>query len=247
MTAGRLNPVFVFVCGGVLLLVPHSARAYVLGPSAPGNWGGAGATVTYSFMATGVNYDEGGGPATFSALGDFMPAGWLAEIVRALDAWAAVAGITFVQVADAGEDYNAAQTSGDIRIGGHAFDGPNGTLAHAYYPPVNGVSAAGDMHFDTAETWVVGFPGPGFDIFQVAAHEIGHSIGLDHTAVANSLMNPFYTEAFSGSQADDIAGALALYGAAAVAAPEPLTAMLALISLGSLGMVIRARGASCYA
>lgn len=229
------------------MLAPQSARAYVLGPTAPGNWGGAGATVTYSFMATGVNYDEGGGPATFSYLNDFMPAGWLAEIVRALDAWAAVAGITFVQVADLGEDYNAAQTSGDIRIGGHVMDGANGTLAHAYYPPVNGVSAAGDMHFDTAETWVVGFPGPGFDIFQVAAHEIGHSIGLAHTLVPNSLMNAAYSESFSGPQADDIAGAQFLFGAAGAAAPEPLTAMMALISLSTLGMVIRARGVSCCA
>ena len=236
---------FTAACGGWSKIgIP--AQAFVLGPTAPGNWGGAGATVTYSFMATGVNYDEGGGPATFDALGDFMPGGWMAEIVRAFDAWSAAADISFVEVADVGEDFDAAQLSGDIRIGGHVMDGAGGTLAHAFYPPANGVSAAGDLHFDNADTWVIGFPGPGFDIFQVAAHEIGHSIGLAHTAVPNSLMNAFYSEAFSGPQADDIAGAQFLFGAAGgAAAPEPLTAMMALISLSTLGMIIRRRGVPC--
>lgn len=236
---------FTAACGGWSKIgIP--ARAFVLGPTAPGNWGGAGATVTYSFMATGVNYDEGGGPATFDALGDFMPGVWMAEIVRAFDAWSAAADISFVEVADLGEDFDAAQLSGDIRIGGHVMDGAGGTLAHAFYPPANGVSAAGDLHFDNADTWVIGFPGPGFDIFQVAAHEIGHSIGLAHTAVPNSLMNAFYSEAFSGPQADDIAGAQFLFGAAGgAAAPEPLTAMMALISLSTLGMIIRRRGVPC--
>lgn len=246
MIAKQLHPISVSVWACVLMLASAPVHAYVLGPSVPGNWGGPGATVTYSFMATGVNYNEGGGPGTFDAAGDFMPGGWQAEIVRAFDAWSAAANITFVQVADMGEDYDAAQTSGDIRIGGEPIDGAGGVLAHAFYPPANGVSAAGDLHFDNAETWVVGFPGPGFDIFQVSAHEIGHSIGLAHTAVPNSLMNPIYTEAFAGPQADDIAGAQFLFGAAAAAAaPEPLTVMMALISLSTLRVIVRRRGLPC--
>jgi hypothetical protein len=143
---------------------------------------------------------------SITALSGFMPVGFLGEIQRALNAWSAVANIIFTQVSDNGSAFNSAGGSkGDIRFGGYAFDGPNGTLAHGFFPPANRVTAAGDIHFDTQDTWVIGFPGPGFDIFQAAAHEIGHAIELDHTLVANSLMNPIYTEAFSGPQADDIA------------------------------------------
>lgn len=195
----------------------QSANAFVLLPNVPGKWGsptmGTGATVTWSLMGTGVAINEGV-PELSTALSAFMPAGFKTQLINAFNAWSAVADITFVEVADGGEAFNAPGTSGDIRIGGHALDGAGGTLAHGYAPPANGLTAAGDIHFDTADTWKIGFGGVGFDIFQVAAHEIGHAIGLDHTGVANSLLNPFYTEAFTGLQADDIAGAQFLYGTA---------------------------------
>jgi hypothetical protein len=161
--------------------------------------------------------------------------------VAAFAAWSAVADITFVEVADSGHAFNAAGASGDIRIAGTNLGGPGGTLAHGYFPPANGVSAAGDIHFDTNETWKIGFGGPGFDIFQVAAHEIGHAIGLSHTGVANSLMNPFYTEAFSGPQADDIAGAKFIYGETTNPVPVPATAILFPIGLAGIGLIGRRR------
>ena len=114
------------------------------------------------------------------------------------------------------------------------MDGAGGTLAHGYYPPANGLTAAGDIHFDIGDTWKLGFGGGGFDIFQVAAHEIGHAIGLDHTAVPASLMNPFYTEVFAGPQADDIAGAVFIYGAA-VSTPEGGSTLLL---FGIIGMAL---------
>lgn len=238
----------------LILLLAAPAQAYVLGPTTPGDWGSGGGpvTITYSFMATGVAYDEtpSGGSGTISALSDFMPGGWKAQIEAALNAWSSIsANLTFTEVADLGEDFNAAQLSGDIRFGGHAFDGANGTLAHGYYPPNNGVSAAGDIHFDTAETWKIGFGGGGFDIFQVAAHEIGHALGFAHTAVPNSLMNPSYTEAFSGPQADEVAAVQWVYeamgsGPSAGGAPEPTTGALGFIVLGTIGIRVRLRRAA---
>ncbi len=198
--------------------------------------GNPGGTVTWSLMGTGVNLNpiDSGGPST--ALSAFMPAGFKTEIESAFDAWSSVADITFSEVADNGENFGVFGGSGDIRIGGHVFDGAGGILAHGYYPPNNSLSGAGDIHFDENDQWKIGFGGSGFDIFTVMAHEIGHAIGLDHDTEFLALMNPFYSEAFSGLRADDIAGAQAIYGSAPVAAvPEPST--VALLGIGILGML----------
>lgn len=218
------------------LAVPLAASAFVLGPTNPGKWGspvfGTGATVTWSYSGAIDCSADGGG--TCSAFADFMPAGFEAAVNAAFAAWAAVADLTFVQVADGGEAFNAPGTSGDIRLGGHVFDGPSGVLAHGYYPPVNGDTAAGDIHFDQDENWKLGWGGPGFNIYQVLTHELGHALGLNHSAVPNSLMNPYYTETFQGPQADDIAGMQYIYGVAVV--PEPST--WALFGLGIAALAL---------
>lgn len=217
---------------------------FVLGPTSPGKWGsptmGTGATVTWSIMPAGVSMAAELPVNTVSptvSMDAVMPGGYFAAIQAAFAAWSAVANITFQYVTpDNGVAFNAAGTSADIRIGAHPMDGVGGTLAHGYYPPNNGGSAAGDIHFDSGDLWKIGFGGPGFDVFQVAAHEIGHAIGLRHTAVPLSLMNEFYTEAFSGPQADDILGAQFIYGAP-IEVPEASTwaAGLSLV-FGGLGV-----------
>lgn len=231
-----------------LFMSPGYATAFVIGPTTPGKWGspilGTGASITYSFMPDGTDCAAEFSGCSISAFDTFMPLGWESQVTAAFAAWSAVADMTFTEVADDGAAFNAPTTSGDIRFGGHPFDGPSGALAHGFFPPANGDTAAGDIHLDSSETWDLSFAGSGFSIFQVLAHEIGHALGLDHTGVPSSLMNPIYSEAFSGPQADDIAGAQYLYGAPAVPAPVPEPGALALVSLGLAAVVgLRRRAA----
>jgi hypothetical protein len=219
---------------------------FVLGPTAPGKWGplpfGTPGAATYSYMAGGTSCAGEFAGCVFAAI----PAGFVAAIDAAFAAWSAVAGITFTLVADSGAGcaFDAAGCVGDIRIGMHPFDGPFGILAHAYYPPVNGVTAAGDLHFDSAECWETVSDGTGdgcFNIGIVATHEIGHSIGLDHTAVPCSLMNPFYSEVCGALAADDIAGGVFIYGPPKPIDGVPFPATLVLVGVGLLGLRVASR------
>ncbi|XP_072095692.1 matrix metalloproteinase-9-like [Mobula birostris] len=68
-------------------------------------------------------------------------------------------------------------------------------------------------NFNEDKKW--GFcPNAGYSLFLVAAHEFGHSLGLDHSSVKDALMYPMYKyiENFELSR-DDVAGIQHLYGA----------------------------------
>ena len=207
--------------GGVLMGSETSAEFVLKGEKwGPSTQGTSGGIVTYSFMGSGISFsDESYGDSiAISSLPSFQ-ACFITDIQNAFAAWQAVASIQFVQVNDSGSAFNASGATGDIRIGAHAFDGPSGVLAHAYYPPPNGASAAGDMHFDRQENWTCNTSG--LDIGVVALHEIGHSLGLDHEDDTLAVMNRYYNPGLAGLQSDDINGAAAIYGGpvALLAAP----------------------------
>lgn len=174
--------------------------------------------VTYSYIANGVsNAAEGVDSNTsIGSLASFETC-FFAEITTAFAAWSAVANIDFKQVSDNGLPLDAAGANGDIRMGAHFFDGEFGILAHAFFPPPNGVSAAGDLHFDRSENWTCDTSG--IDIGIVTAHEIGHSIGLNHEENSPALMQPFYNPAVSRPLSDDINGLRSIYGARLIISP----------------------------
>lgn len=203
----------------------------------PGKWGpaavGTGATVTWSIVGGGVSlngasYNNG---LTYTgnsvALSSFLAFDYMGQIQAAFNAWSAVANITFQYVVDTGAAFNSFDfpvgSQPNIRIGAFPMGSESSTLAVGYYPPnyttpQKFFSSAGDIHLNSSKQWQIGYAGENaYDLFQVVAHEIGHAIGLGHSDTSAALMYAFYSEAFSGPQADDIAGAQYLYGAPLVA------------------------------
>ncbi|NXY47164.1 MMP7 protein, partial [Ceuthmochares aereus] len=93
---------------------------------------------------------------------------------------------------------------------GYPFDGRGNTLAHAFAP---GDGIGGDAHFDDDERWSE--YNREVNLFLVAAHEFGHSLGLAHSNVPEALMYPMYkyvNPATFTLPDDDRRGIQALYG-----------------------------------
>lgn len=80
--------------------------------------------------------------------------------------------------------------------------------------------------------------GTASDILSVALHEIGHSIGLDHTTSSAAIMFPF-DQGFQTLQADEIAAAQAMYpGDSPASEPVPTAVIDADADFGDPGLVV---------
>ena len=107
-----------------------------------------------------------------------------ADVGKAFKMWAKASGLTFVRKYSGNVDIEIRFESyehGD----GDPFDGPGGTLAHAYFPQYGG-----DIHMDSSERWTINTE-RGTNLLQTLTHEIGHSIGLAHSSVPQAVMFPF--------------------------------------------------------
>ncbi|KAL4697138.1 hypothetical protein H8959_002836 [Pygathrix nigripes] len=101
----------------------------------------------------------------------------------------------------------------------HAFDGKGGTIAHAFGP---GSGIGGDAHFDDDEFWTT--HSEGTNLFLVAVHELGHSLGLGHSSDPKAIMFPTYKYVDINTfhlSADDIRGIQSLYGGPKEHQPMP--------------------------
>ncbi|NXU57198.1 MMP3 protein, partial [Turnix velox] len=140
---------------------------------------------------------------------DLHPSDVNAAIKKALSVWSSVTPLKFIK-----KERGDADIMISFAARGHndfiPFDGPGGSVAHAYAP---GKDFGGDAHFDEDETWTKSTEGT--NLFYVAAHEFGHSLGLFHSKDPDALMYPIYRK-FDPSlfplHQDDIKGIQYLYG-----------------------------------
>jgi hypothetical protein len=142
---------------------------------------------------------------------------------QAFDVWSAVSPLSFSRIGN--------RNTADIEVGwetgahgdGFPFDGVGSVAAHGFYPET------GWLHFDDAETWIdwnaelAAFQSNpwnwnamirlanGTDTLHVAIHEIGHTLGLDHSREENAIMWPFVQNGKHNLAEEDIRGVLSIY------------------------------------
>ena len=143
------------------------------------------------------------------------------EIARAFAEWSKYVNVTYTPSSDTTADRTVAILfgSGDH---GDAYPFTSAILAHTFYPfPVNPEPIAGNMHFNADQNWNIGSD---VDVFSVALHEAGHTLGLGHSDVPGTVMYPYYQKNTALSAAD-IAAAQQLYpargGVSSTPSPAP--------------------------
>nr|XP_028564053.1 matrix metalloproteinase-17-like [Podarcis muralis] len=133
----------------------------------------------------------------------------------ALKVWSEATPLNFHEVGSHTADISVEFLRLDHRDG-YPFDGPGGMVAHAFFP--GDPQRAGNVHFDGDEEWTFRSPDDfGTDLFAVAVHEFGHSLGLAHSPSKHSIMRPYYQGPVGDPlqyqlQADDRTEIQKLYG-----------------------------------
>jgi predicted Zn-dependent protease len=171
--------------------------------------------ITLSFVPDGA--DINGTPSNLSA--SLSPLGGSVAqqtILRAYQTWAANANINIGLVGDSGAAWDAAgmvqadSRFGDIRIGGRALAGDVGALT----TPFNYFNTqSGNTMLNTASAFSIGGAAGTLDLYTVALHEAGHSLGIGDNDDTSSIEYRYYQGAWTGLSAGDVSAIQTLYAA----------------------------------
>ena len=135
---------------------------------------------------------------------------WDKQFRVAFDSWSAIAPLTFKQVG-LKDEFDLIIAVGSRRREGFGQEGD--ILAWAQLPPTKRFDGILLTKFDLAENWILPDSKELGTILQcVAAHEIGHLLGLPHSSDPNALMFPFYNPSTTKPKEDDIKSIQKLYG-----------------------------------
>ncbi len=176
-----------------------------------GEYGTPGGQVYWSFALTAGN--------GFGFEAQISNADHQQAIRAAFQAWENVADIDFVEITDSGQT--------DIRLGWDTIDGPFGVVGEASTSGSRTTSTLfsmteAEIRFDMAENWTTGSAGANeVGLYQVALHEIGHAIGLNHVSDPNTIMHASNISGLSGLATGDIQGAQLMYGGGNSTTPPP--------------------------
>jgi len=109
---------------------------------------------------------------------------------RALKYWNDVSGLSFSRASNARSADLKISFESRSHVGSnesrcyYPFDGPSGTLTHAFFP------SESRAHFDEDERLTDG-TSSGTNLLWVATPEFGHSLGIHHSNVRNAVMYPY--------------------------------------------------------
>nr|XP_056714681.1 matrix metalloproteinase-27-like [Euleptes europaea] len=149
-----------------------------------------------------------------------------AAIQRAFNIWSTVSPLIFTRIHQGTADINIEFVTGAHGRCPRPFYGPQQALAHAFPP---GYPFRGNVHFNEYYNWAAdsAIDAPyqlRFNLFLVAAHEIGHALGLAHSSDPEALMFPYFKSTLSVDfplTQDDINGIQAIYGPSPNPPKEP--------------------------